>query len=176
MRNYFDKFSITWNLILEKLPRCSYQHMNNFSKYLKGRKFKEPCFSFPCWWFSLNNSETVKAVILVFCSIQWHFIENTRVKFGILDWPLSLDIGKSSDRGISDFRVSVQFFINENCHNSRTSHDIDMKLPPVTMLDKRNTATSKTIDNDVISKIVTSLSYFQLLANLEQFGYWILDA
>ena len=29
----------------------------------------------PCW-FSLNNSETVKAVTLAFCSIQKHFNQN----------------------------------------------------------------------------------------------------
>ena len=33
--------------------------------------------------------------------------------------------------------------INEKCHNSRTSDDIDMKLEPVTKLDKGNNATSK---------------------------------
>ena len=35
--------------------------------------------------------------------------------------------------------------IKENCHNSRTSDDIDMKLGPVTNLDKKNkTTTNKT--------------------------------
>ena len=37
-----------------------------------------------------------------------------------------------------------------NCHNPRTSDDIDMKLEPVTKLDKKNKTTSKKIDNDVI--------------------------
>ena len=41
--------------------------------------------------------------------------------------------------------------MNKNCHDSRTSHDIDMKRRPATKLDKRNTATSKKFDNDVMS-------------------------
>ena len=50
--------------------------------------------------------------------------------------------------GISDFWISDQFFIKENCHNSRTSNAIDMKLGPVTKIDKRNTATSKKFDDN----------------------------
>ena len=62
----------------------------------------------------------------------------------------SLDIGQNSNGGISDFRISVQILIKENCHNSRTSDDIDMKLEPVTKLDKRNKTTSKKIDDEVM--------------------------
>ena len=47
-----------------------------------------------------------------------------------------------------------------NCHNSRSSDDIGMKLGPATKLDKRNKTTSKEIDDDFILKIVTSLSFF----------------
>ena len=50
---------------------------------------------------------------------------------------------KNSDRGISNFRISGQSFKNENCQNPIASHDIDMKLGPVTKLDKTNTAISK---------------------------------
>ena len=42
--------------------------------------------------------------------------------------PQVRDIGQNPDRGISDFRISGQFLINENCLDSRTSNDIDMKL------------------------------------------------
>ena len=35
--------------------------------------------------------------------------------------------------------------LKENCHNSRTSDDIDMKLGPVTILDKRNKTMLKNI-------------------------------
>ena len=55
-------------------------------------------------------------------------------------------MGQNSEGGISDFRISGQSFIKENCHNSRTSDDIDdidMKLGPVTILEKRNKTTPK---------------------------------
>ena len=79
---------------------------------------------------SRNNSEMVKAVTLAFCSI----IPNS---------PQSQDIWQNSDGDISDFRISGQSFIKRQCHNSRTSDDIDMKLGPVIKLDKRNKKTSK---------------------------------
>ena len=68
-------------------------------------------------WFSLINSKTVKDVIL--------------------------DIGQKLDVGISDFRISGQSLIKENCHNSRTGGDIDMKLGTMTKLDRRNKTTLK---------------------------------
>ena len=66
--------------------------------------------------------------------------------------PQSPDIGQNSDGDISDFWISGQPLIKENCHNSRTSNDIDMKLGPVTKIDKRNKTTSKKFDDDVMSK------------------------
>ena len=45
---------------------------------------------------------------------------------------------KLTDGGISNFRISGQSSINKNFHNSRTNQDIDMKIGPVTKLDKRN--------------------------------------
>ena len=92
-------------------------------------------------WFSLINSKTVKDVIL--------------------------DIGQKLDVGISDFRISGQSLIKENCHNSRTSDNIDMKLGPVTKLDKRNKTTSKKSDNDVMSKHCDIIAIFRILG---QFG------
>ena len=64
----------------------------------------------------------------------------------------SPDIGQNPDGGISDFRISGQSLIKENCHNSRTSDDIYMKLGPVTKLDKINKKLSKKFGNDVISE------------------------
>ena len=49
------------------------------------------------------------------------------------------------------FPISSQSHIKESCHDSRTSHDIDMELRPVTKLDKKNKTTSKKIDDDVMS-------------------------
>ena len=73
-------------------------------------------------------------------------------KFGTYNSPQSRDIGQNTDGDISDFRISGQSLIKENRHNSRTSDDIDMKLGPVTKLEKTNKTTSKKLDNDVMSK------------------------
>ena len=42
--------------------------------------------------------------------------------------------------------------MKENCHNCRTSDDIDMKLGTVAKLDTRNTTVSKKFDLNVMSK------------------------
>ena len=47
--------------------------------------------------------------------------------------------------------ISGQYLIKQNFLNSRTSDDIDMKLGPVTKIDKRNKMTSKIFVNAVIS-------------------------
>ena len=104
----------------------------------------------PLCWCSLNNSEMVKAVTLEFCSIQQHFTGDIPAKFGILNLPQSSHIGENSDGGIFDFRISGQSPIKVNCHNSRTSDNIVMKLTPVTKFDKRNKTTLKKSGNDVI--------------------------
>ena len=72
-------------------------------------------------------------------------------KFGIPKLLQSPDVGQSLDGDIYDFRIFGQFFINEYCHNNRTSHDIDMKLGPVNKLYNRDTETSKIVDYDVMS-------------------------
>ena len=102
-------------------------------------------FTPPPSWISLNNSKTVKAVTLDFCSVQLNSIRDIHAKFGIHNLFQSPDIGQNSDGGVSNFRISGQSLIKENCHNSRTSDDIDKKLGPLTKLDKRNKTTSKKI-------------------------------
>ena len=87
----------------------------------------------------------IKAVTLAICSIQWHFTSNICPKFGISNLTQSPDIGQNLDGGISDFRISGQFLIRENCHNSKTSDYIGMKFGPVTKLGKRNNTTSKNL-------------------------------
>ena len=64
---------------------------------------------------------------------------------------------QNSDGFFSDFRISGESLIKRNCHNSRTSDDIDMKLESVTRLDKRKETKSKKFDDDFMSEIVTSL-------------------
>ena len=103
----------------------------------------------------------MKAVTLEFCCVQQHFVGDICAKFSITNLPQSPGIGQISNRGISDFRISGQSFINENYQNQfRTSHDIDMKLRPVIKLDKKNTATPKRFDDESYQQIVTSLSFF----------------
>ena len=84
-----------------------------------------------------------EAITLVFYSIPQHFIRDTCAKFGIPNLPQSPDIWENSHRGISDFWISGLSPIKENCHNSRTSNDIDMNVGLVTKLGKRNTAMPK---------------------------------
>ena len=81
-----------------------------------------------------------------------YFIGDIHAKFGSRNLPQSPDIGQNSDGGISDFRISGQSLIKENCYNSRTSDYIDMEFGPVTKIDKRNKTTSKNTDDDVMSE------------------------
>ena len=120
--------------------------------------------------FSLNYSKTLKAVNLKLDNTQLNFIRDIHFKFGIHNSLQSPDIGKNSGNGISDFRVSGQSSIKENCHNYRTSDDIDMKIKPVIKIVKRNKITSKKLTIASCLKTVTSLSVFGFLANLEQSG------
>ena len=61
---------------------------------------------------------------------------------------LSLNILGKTQMEVSDFGQSL---IKENCHNSRISDDINMKLGPVPKLDKKNKTMSKKKDDDVTS-------------------------
>ena len=97
-----------------------------------------------------------------------------RVKFGIPDLSQSPDTGKNSDGGISDLQISGQSLIIENCDNSQTSNDIDMKFGPVTRLGNRNTPSLKNWRWYHVGKFLTSVSFFQV--NLKQFGSQISDA
>ena len=76
---------------------------------------------------------------------------------------------------IWDFRIPGQSLRKENCHNSRTSDDIDMALGPVRKLHKSKKTASKNLTVTSCRKIATSLSVFQITANLEQSGSQISD-
>ena len=52
--------------------------------------------------------------------------------------PQPPDIWWNSDNSMSDFWISGQSLVKENCCKSRTSNDTDMKLGPVTKIDMRN--------------------------------------
>ena len=51
-----------------------------------------------------------------------------------------------------------------------------MKLGSVTKLEKRKDTSSKKIDDDFMPEIVTSLSIFQFMANMQQSGSRVPDA
>ena len=55
------------------------------------------------------------------------------------------------------------------------SYHIDMKLGRETKLDKKSKTTSKRFDDNVMLAIVTSLSFFEFMVNLEPSGRRILD-
>ena len=73
-------------------------------------------------------------------------------------------------RPVYNFQTSGQSFINKNCHNCRTSHDLDLKLGLVTKPDKRNTVMSKKLMMTLCRKMVTSLCFFQFMAILQSSG------
>ena len=77
------------------------------------------------------------------------------------------DIGQNSYVGISNLLIFGQSLIKENFHNSRTSDDIEMKLGVVTKLDKRNKATSKKFEDDILSRNCDVIAVFPLYG---QFG------
>ena len=65
------------------------------------------------------------------------------------------------------FLISGQSLIKVNCHNSRASDGIDMKLEPVTKLDKRNKIASKKFDDDVMSKSCDVITIFPIYSQSE---------
>ena len=135
-----------------------------------------PPSSVPCW-FSLNNSETVKPVTLIFYIIQQHhFIIDICVKFGILNSLQSPGIGQIQT-GV--FPVSG-FLLNP------LSQKIDITPEPAMILTcnldqqlklKRQTKQSqKKLNMTSCCQFVTSLSFLQFMANLELCGCWTPDA
>ena len=121
----------------------------------------------PLCWFSFNSSKMIKAVTLGFCSIHNILLETFVPNLVSLTRPSLQILSKNSDGGISNFWILDQSLIKENCHNSRSSDDIDMKLGPVTELNKRNKATSKKFDDDAIYKICGVFVIFHIYG---QFG------
>ena len=118
-------------------------------------------------WFSLSNSQLIKAITLAFCSILQLFIISLDicVKFNISNSSHSPDIWQNSDGGISDFQISGQSLIIENYHNSRSSNGSqDMNLGPVTKLDKRSMKMSKKFDDDVM------LTYCDVIVTFPIYG------
>ena len=68
-------------------------------------------------------------------------MKKIHAKLGIANSLQSPDIGQNLDRSIFNSRFLGKSFMKESCDSSRTCNDIDMKLGPITRLDKRNTMT-----------------------------------
>ena len=81
--------------------------------------------------------------------------------------PQSPNIGQNSDAGISNFWLYSQSLIKENCHNSRTSDDVNVKLGPVTRLDKKNKTKSKKFYEDAM---LASCDVIVIFPNYGQFA------
>ena len=72
--------------------------------------------------------------------------------------------------GIYMFKVNIRntrTLIYVNCHNSRTSDDINMRFGAITKLDERNKTMSKKFENDVISANCDVIVIFPIFG---QFG------
>ena len=83
------------------------------------------------------------------------------------DFSQSSGIGQNSGGGIFDLQISGQSLIKENCHDSRASDDIDMKLGPVNEFGKRKKTTSKRFNHDVMSANCKVIVIFPIY---DQFG------
>ena len=68
----------------------------------------------------------------------------------------------SSHGSISNIWIFGQSLITRNCHNYRTSDEFDMKLEPVTKLDKKNSIMSKTFDDDAMSENCDVIAIFPI--------------
>ena len=122
----------------------------------------------PCW-FSLNNSEKVKAATPKFFSIELHLIIDVRAEFGIPYLPHSPDIGQNSDRGISDFQISGQFLIKRFITRKQViklEWILDQKLNMTWETKQRQ----KNLSMTSCRKIVTSLPFFPFATNLKLSG------
>ena len=78
---------------------------------------------------------------------------------------LSLQVWAKFRRGYIQFPDFCSILINVNCQNSKNSDDIDMKLAPVTKIDKRNKVTLKKFDDDVMSNYI-HVRYIFINSNL----------
>ena len=145
-----------------------------FNPNLRGTVILTPC------WFSLNNSEIVKDVTLAFCGIQFSNISLGTCVPNLVFLTHAVSRYWAKFRRwyfrFPDFCSILEQKLNKNCHNSRTSNDVDFKLGPVTKLDKRNTIRSINFTMTSDQQILKSLSFFQFMANLGQSRSRILDA
>ena len=144
--------------------------MNRYDFFCKSI-LKKLCYN-NCWFY-LNNSETVKAIGVFQHLVTFHQRHSCQIRY-----PQLAQVPRywaKLRRRNSDFWIFGQSLIKENYHNSRTSDDIDMKHGPLTKIGK-NKRTSKKMMMTSCQQMVTSLPFFQFIANLELYGSQILGA
>ena len=132
-------------------------------------------FYFPHFGFPLITHKQWKLLPWHFAALFNPLLETFVPNLIFLTRP-SLQILAKPRPGYFNFQISGQSLIKGNSHNSRTNDGIDMKLGPVTKLDKRNKITLRKMTMKSIREIMTSLSFFQFMANLEQSRRRILDS
>ena len=125
-------------------------------------------FTPPCWFF-LNNSETVQGVTLANAAFSNILLETFMPNLVFLICPSVQILGKTQTGVFPIFEF-------QNCHNTRTSDDSDMKLGPVTKLGKRTKQRQKNLTMTSCRKNMTSLPFFQFMTNLEHSGSRFLDS
>ena len=67
---------------------------------------------------------------------------------------------QNPDGDISNFLISGQSLVKENCLNSWISNDIDMKLGQVTKPDKKNHVNVKKLNDEVMSVTCDVIAIF----------------
>ena len=97
----------------------------------------------------------VKAVNLIFCSIREHFIRDIHAKFGISNLPPVSRYWAKLKKGYFQF---TNFWAIPYKRNPLYSDNIDMKLGPVTKLDREAKQQQKNMTMTSYWQIVMSLS------------------
>ena len=69
-------------------------------------------------------------------------------------------LNKTQTRVFAISRFLVKSFLSKNGYNPRTSNNTDIKLGPLTKIDKINMTTSKHFNNDLVSASYDVIIYF----------------
>ena len=76
----------------------------------------------------------------------------------------------------SDFQISGQSLLKENCRNSRTGDDLTWNMDKLTKIYRRNKTIARKLDDDVISDNCDIIVIFPIYGQFEQSGSRIPDA
>ena len=124
------------------------------------------------WWM-----KTPTSITSVFIKNSFFFVKIRSMQFGFQDCKqVGFFIKHSRSNVAMKFLRLLLLIVKENCHNSRTSNDIDVKLGSVTKLNKWSKTRSKKFDDDVMTaNCDVSVIFLQFIANLGPFGSRIPD-